>query len=164
LSHGGIPGRSGLPLLTSRVSVEMVHKAAAIDAPVMVAVSAPTALAVRTAEAAGITLVAIARSDSFEVFTHPYRVTAETAAQLPTQVAAYVALQAGLHGRSNCKFFRSQGNDQAVAGIADHLQKYWVPRMRSAIVDRAELNENYTSPGETKRAKETKLKKNRKKR
>jgi FdhD protein len=54
-------------------------------------VSAPTALAVRTAEAAGITLAAIARSDGFEVFTHPYRVAAETAAQLPTQVAAYVA-------------------------------------------------------------------------
>ena len=58
-------------LLTSRVSVEMVQKAAAIGAPLMVAVSAPTALAVRTAEAAGITLAAIARDDGFEVFTHP---------------------------------------------------------------------------------------------
>lgn len=61
-------------LLTSRVSVEMVQKTAAIGAPVMVAVSAPTALAVRTAEAAGITLVAIARQDGFEVFTHGGRV------------------------------------------------------------------------------------------
>jgi formate dehydrogenase subunit delta len=33
------------------------------------------------------------------------------------------------------KFFASQGDDQAVAGIADHLQKYWDPRMRSVIVD-----------------------------
>ena len=48
---------SGMVLLTSRVSVEMVQKTAAIGAPVMVAVSAPTALAVRTADAAGITLV-----------------------------------------------------------------------------------------------------------
>jgi formate dehydrogenase subunit delta len=32
------------------------------------------------------------------------------------------------------KFFASQG-DEAVAGIADHLQKYWDPRMRSTIVD-----------------------------
>ena len=38
--------------------------------------SAPTALAVRTADAAGITLAAIARSDGFEVFTHPERVSA----------------------------------------------------------------------------------------
>ena len=40
----------------------------------IVAVSAPTALAVRMADAAGMTLVAIARKDGFEVFTHPHRV------------------------------------------------------------------------------------------
>jgi FdhD protein len=65
----------GAILLTSRVSVEMVQKAAVIGAPILIAISAPTALAVRTAEAAGITLVAIARSDGFEVFTHPERIT-----------------------------------------------------------------------------------------
>jgi hypothetical protein len=52
----------------------MVQKTAALGAPLMVAVSAPTALAVRMAEAAGITLAAIARSDGFEVFTHPKRI------------------------------------------------------------------------------------------
>jgi FdhD protein len=67
-------GESGIVLLTSRVSVEMVQKTAAIGAPIIVAVSAPTALAVRTAEAAGITLVGVARSDGFEVFTHRIRV------------------------------------------------------------------------------------------
>ena len=30
-------------------------------------------------------------------------------------------------------FFASQGPDQAVAGIADHLRKFWDPRMRAAI-------------------------------
>ncbi|HLZ04718.1 MAG TPA: formate dehydrogenase accessory sulfurtransferase FdhD [Bradyrhizobium sp.] len=69
----------GMVLLTSRVSVEMVQKTAAIGAPLMVAVSAPTALAVRTAEAAGIALVAVARSDGFEIFTHPERVSADVA-------------------------------------------------------------------------------------
>lgn len=64
----------GIVLLTSRVSVEMVQKTAAMGAPMMVAVSAPTALAVRMADAAGITLAAIARADGFEVFTHPYRI------------------------------------------------------------------------------------------
>jgi FdhD protein len=63
-------------VLTSRVSVEMVQKAAAFGAQVVIAVSAPTALAVRTAEAAGITLVAVARGDSFEVFTRPERILA----------------------------------------------------------------------------------------
>jgi FdhD protein len=52
----------------------MVQKTAVIGAPLIVAVSAPTALAIRTAEAAGITLAAIARSDGFELFTHPQRI------------------------------------------------------------------------------------------
>ena len=64
----------GIVLLTSRVSVEMVQKAAVAGAPVIVAVSAPTALALETASRAGITLVAVARADGFEVFTHPSRI------------------------------------------------------------------------------------------
>lgn len=31
------------------------------------------------------------------------------------------------------KFFQSQGNDDAVAGIADHIKSYWDPRMRAEI-------------------------------
>ena len=34
------------------------------------------------------------------------------------------------------KFFKSQGHDKAVPGIADHIQKFWDPRMRSAILSR----------------------------
>ena len=61
-------------LLTSRVSVEMVQKAAVLGAPIVVAVSAPTRLAVATAMAAGLTLVAVARSDGFEVFAGAERI------------------------------------------------------------------------------------------
>ena len=73
--RGGTDGSHGIVLLTSRVSVEMVQKTAMIGASVLVAVSAPTALAIRTAEAAGITLVGIARADGFEIFTQarPHR-------------------------------------------------------------------------------------------
>jgi FdhD protein len=77
----------GIVLLTSRVSVEMVQKTAAIGAPVMVAVSAPTALAVRMADAAGITLAAIARADGFEIFTHPERIDFGAAADGDVHVA-----------------------------------------------------------------------------
>ncbi len=87
LAQAKVPTSEGAVLLTSRVSVEMVQKTAAIGAPVMVAVSAPTALAVRMAEAAGITLVAIARADGFEVFTHQNRITPGTAVQGTTHVA-----------------------------------------------------------------------------
>jgi formate dehydrogenase subunit delta len=31
------------------------------------------------------------------------------------------------------KFFASQGQDKAVAGTADHIKKFWDPRMRAAI-------------------------------
>ena len=68
--------------MTGCVSVEMVQTTAVIGAPVIVAVSAPTSLAVRTAEAAGITLVAIAREDGFEVFTHPQRIREEFVANV----------------------------------------------------------------------------------
>ncbi|MHB0772652.1 formate dehydrogenase accessory sulfurtransferase FdhD [Bradyrhizobium sp. 5.13L] len=72
----------GMVLLTSRVSVEMVQKTAAIGVPVLVAMSAPTALAVRTAEAAGITLIAVARQDGFEIFSHRSRIVARHATEI----------------------------------------------------------------------------------
>ncbi|MEZ5475349.1 MAG: formate dehydrogenase accessory sulfurtransferase FdhD [Steroidobacteraceae bacterium] len=76
LARMAISARSGVVLLTSRVSIELVQKAAVMGAPIVAAVSAPTALAIRTAEAAGMTLVGVARADGFEVFTHGARVTA----------------------------------------------------------------------------------------
>jgi len=82
LAYDHVVARTGMVLLTSRVSVEMVQKAAVIGAPLIVAVSAPTALAVRTAAAAGITLVAVARSDGFEIFTHAHRIAVEVAAHV----------------------------------------------------------------------------------
>jgi len=61
-------------LLTSRVSIEMVQKAAVLGTGILVAVSAPTSAAIRVAEEADITLAAIARADGFEIFTHPRRI------------------------------------------------------------------------------------------
>jgi FdhD protein len=74
LARAGVDGTSGAVVVTSRVSVEMVQKTAAIGAPFIIAVSAPTALAIRTAEDAGMTLVALVRGEDFDVFTRPERV------------------------------------------------------------------------------------------
>jgi FdhD protein len=74
LTRDNVPCASGAILLTSRVSVEMVQKTAMMGVPLLVAVSAPTTLAIETADQAGITLVAIAREDGYEVFTHPDRI------------------------------------------------------------------------------------------
>ncbi len=76
LARTAKPADQGIVVLTSRVSVEMVQKTAVMGAPIIVAVSAPTALAVRACAAAGITLVAIARDDGFEVFSHQERISA----------------------------------------------------------------------------------------
>jgi FdhD protein len=82
----------GAILLTSRVSVEMVQKAAMIGAPMLIAISAPTTLAIRTADAAGITLVAIARDDGYEVFTHPDRIVLSGKARAPVMPTDTLAI------------------------------------------------------------------------
>jgi FdhD protein len=77
MARAGVSGAGGALALSSRISVEMVQKAAAARAAFVIAASAPTALAIRAADAAGITLVGVARSDGFEVFTRPERIAPE---------------------------------------------------------------------------------------
>lgn len=73
------PHAAGAVVLTSRVSIDMVQKVAALGAPVLIAVSAPTSYAVALADTCGITLIAMARPDQFEVFTHTNRILKDTA-------------------------------------------------------------------------------------
>jgi FdhD protein len=69
----------GVVLLTSRVSIELIQKTAIFGSPILAAISVPTARAIREADAAGITLIAIARDDGFEIFTHPERIIMQEA-------------------------------------------------------------------------------------
>ena len=82
LARSGRSAAQGAVLITSRVSVEMIQKSAMIGAPVVAAVSAPTELALRVAEEAGITLVGVARDDGFEIFTHGERIAIDEAAHV----------------------------------------------------------------------------------
>ena len=75
MARSGLNAADGAIIITSRVSVDMVQKAVIAGAGLLIAVSAPTALAVRTAEAAGLTLVGIARGADFEIFTRTDRIT-----------------------------------------------------------------------------------------
>jgi FdhD protein len=77
-----VPAPVGAVVMTSRVSIDLVQKVAMLGAPMLIAVSAPTAEAVTLADVAGITLIALARADRFEVFTHPYRINPERAADV----------------------------------------------------------------------------------
>ncbi|MBW6423891.1 formate dehydrogenase accessory sulfurtransferase FdhD [Rhizobium sp. XQZ8] len=71
----GVRGADGVVVVTSRISVEMVQKTAILGSAVLIAISAPTALAIRTAEEAGMTLIALTRGEDFEIFTRTDRVS-----------------------------------------------------------------------------------------
>ena len=63
----------GFVLVTSRASYEMLQKTAMFGIGILVAISAPTALAIRLAEQAGVTLIGFARSDKYVIYSHPQR-------------------------------------------------------------------------------------------
>jgi len=66
---------TGFVIMTSRASYELVQKAASVGVTLLAAMSAPTGLAIRLAEEAGITLVGFARDDQHVVYSHPERLT-----------------------------------------------------------------------------------------
>lgn len=74
LVRGGVDPSGGFLLLTSRASFELVQKTAVAGIAILAAVSRPTGLAVRLAERAGITLVALLRGETANVHTHPHRI------------------------------------------------------------------------------------------
>ncbi|MEZ5885616.1 MAG: formate dehydrogenase accessory sulfurtransferase FdhD [Paracoccaceae bacterium] len=82
MARAGLRAADGALVITSRVSVDMVQKAAMIGAPVLMAASAPTALAIDQADAAGLTLIAVLRGSEFELFTHPERFDGNEAADV----------------------------------------------------------------------------------
>ncbi|WP_231717087.1 formate dehydrogenase accessory sulfurtransferase FdhD [Desulfosarcina ovata] len=65
--------RAGLLTLSSRISYELVQKAARARIPVILAVSRPTALAVELATALNITLASLGKGDSLNVYCHAGR-------------------------------------------------------------------------------------------
>jgi FdhD protein len=73
-AKAGLDPATAMIVITSRCSYEMVEKTAAVGARVLVAISAPTALAIRKAEEAGLTLVALARPDGHAVFAGAQRI------------------------------------------------------------------------------------------
>jgi len=80
LARAGVESQGGFAIVTSRCSYEMVQKAVARGIGILVAVSAPTALALRLAEAAELTLIARAHGEGYRLYTHPRRIAARQAA------------------------------------------------------------------------------------
>jgi formate dehydrogenase accessory protein FdhD len=76
LARSDAAAAGGFVIVTSRCSYEMVQKAAAIGASAIAAVSAPTSLAIETAEQAGIALVAFVREGRLTAYACPDRIAA----------------------------------------------------------------------------------------
>ena len=74
LARAGTAEPGGFVVVTSRCSYEMVQKAAALDAVAIAAVSAPTSLAIETAEQAGIALAAFVREGRLTVYANAQRI------------------------------------------------------------------------------------------
>ena len=74
LARAGTAAGDGFVVVTSRASFELVQKAAVCGVPILAAVSRPTGLAVRLADAAGMSLVALVRGQSANVYSHPSRI------------------------------------------------------------------------------------------
>jgi FdhD protein len=68
----------GFVLVTSRASYEMVQKTTAANIQLLAAISAPTGLAIRMADTAGLTLIGFARPKQYVVYTHAKRITHPT--------------------------------------------------------------------------------------
>jgi FdhD protein len=69
-----VPLESCALMVSGRLSFELVQKAAAAGIPIVAAVSAPSALAVQTGQALGLTVVGFLRERGFNIYTRPERV------------------------------------------------------------------------------------------
>jgi FdhD protein len=64
----------GIVVVSSRASFEMVQKTAAAGVAVLASVSAPTALAIRLADEANVSLLGFLRGDDATLYSHPQRI------------------------------------------------------------------------------------------
>ena len=74
LLAGALPLHDRILMVSGRVSFEIVQKAAVAGVPIVCAVSAPSDLAVETADRLGVTLVGFLRGDGFNAYSHDRRI------------------------------------------------------------------------------------------
>lgn len=126
----------GFCAITSRASFEMVQKAARVGFPMLCAISAPTALAVRLAQESGMTLCAFVRGERFTCFAHPQRLEWLTRIH-PIDIHAVVL--AGGEGR------RMGGADKGLAVFHGQVLAQRAAQRLGSTVGRVSISANRNS-------------------
>ncbi|MDO7252888.1 formate dehydrogenase accessory sulfurtransferase FdhD [Helicobacter cappadocius] len=73
----GLDTSTAILLVSGRLSMEMIIKAAMHDIPIIISRAASTQLGIKTAQMLGITLIGFARNDKLNIYTHPARIALE---------------------------------------------------------------------------------------
>lgn len=74
LDQGRIPWRGNMVLVSGRAGFELVQKCVMAGTACMLAIGAPTSLAIELADLAGMTLIGFLRDQRFNIYTHPERI------------------------------------------------------------------------------------------
>jgi FdhD protein len=130
MARRGLSFVTGFAAFTSRASCEMMQKSATVGITLIAATSAPTGLAIRLAEESRVTLVGFVRQRSHTVYANP------NPQRIWTDRCRHAHERRTSHHHDNQigAFFESQPDrNEAVAGVADHLRRFWDPRLRRAI-------------------------------
>lgn len=70
-----LPLSNSIMLVSGRASFELIQKAAMAGIPILVAIGAPSSLAIELADASNMTLIGFAKHNSFNIYTHPGRIS-----------------------------------------------------------------------------------------
>ncbi len=138
---------TGYVIVTSRASYELIQKAASVSITLLAAMSAPTGLAIRLAEEAGLTLVGFVRDNQHVVYTHAEHLNHTI---YPTLIKKSNLMHIEkLISMANdiADFFNAESDKEIAAeGVKKHILRSWDPRMRKAIIKHYQASGEGLSP------------------